>query len=100
MSNFCNAIRKAMKSQKVFFFSDTSFFFIGFSKGKSVEITRMQKISFNQHDDFIKPERSPVAEHIPDFLASEECRERRTAFLERRPLDPAKNMPYVSIPIR
>ncbi len=69
-------------------------------KNVSPVILQMQKISFNQHDDFVKPERSPVAEHIPDFLASDECRERRTAFLERRPLDPAKNMPYVDIPIR
>ena len=74
--------------------------FIAAIKNVSPVILQMQKISFNQHDDFIKPERSPVAEHIPDFLASDECRERRTAFLERRPLDPSKNMPYVSIPIR
>ena len=74
--------------------------FIAAIKNVSPVILQMQKISFNQHDDFIKPERSPVAEHIPDFMASDECHERRTAFLERRPLDPSKNMPYVSIPIR
>ena len=63
-------------------------------------ILQMQKISFNQHDDFVVPDQSPVAEHIPDFAASEESRERRIAFLERRPIDQSKNTPYVSIPIR
>ena len=63
-------------------------------------ILQMQKISFNQHDDFVVPEQSPVAQHIPDFMASEECQERRNAFLERRPIDQSKNMAYAPIPIR
>ena len=69
-------------------------------KNVSPVIVQMQKVSFNQHDDFILPETGPVQEHIPDYTASVECLERRTAFLERRPLDQSKNLPYVSIPIK
>ena len=69
-------------------------------KNVSPVILQMQKISFNQHDAFVVPQQGPVAEHIPDYAASEECRERRTAFLERRPIDRSKNMPYVAVPVR
>lgn len=69
-------------------------------KRVSPVILQMQKISYNQHDHFIVPDKSPVQEHIPDYFASEECRERRTAFLERRPIDQSKNVPYVKIPIK
>lgn len=69
-------------------------------KAVSPVILQMQRISFNQHDDFVVPEQSPVAEHIPDFSASEEGQERRNAFLERRPIDRSKNLAYVPIPIR
>ena len=62
-------------------------------------ILQMQKISYNQHDHFIVPGQSPVQEHIPEYVASEECRERRLAFIERRPIDQSKNLPYVPIPI-
>ena len=69
-------------------------------KNVSPVILQMQKISFNQHDDFILPEKGPVQEHIPNYATSEECRERRLAFLERRPIDPSKNLPYVPVPIK
>jgi dihydroxynaphthoic acid synthetase len=72
---------------------------IGYVKNVSPVIVQMQKISYRQHDDFILPEASPVQQYIPDFSASDEGRERRTAFIERRPIDPSKNMPYVEIPI-
>ena len=72
---------------------------IGYVKNVSPVIVQMQKISYRQHDDFVLPEVGPVQQHIPDFSASEEGRERRTAFIERRPIDPSKNMPYVEIPI-
>jgi hypothetical protein len=41
-----------------------------------------------------------MEEHMPDYLASEECLERRTSFIERRKIDPSKNLPYVAIPIK
>ena len=69
-------------------------------KRVSPVILQMQRISYDQHDHFIVPERTPVQEHIPDFFSSDECQERRMAFIERRPIDQAKNMPYVKIPIK
>lgn len=72
---------------------------IGYVKNVSPVIVQMQKISYAQHDDFIKPDTGPVQAYIPDYQQSEECLERRTAFLERRPLDASKNLPYVQIPI-
>ena len=72
---------------------------IGYVKNVSPTIVQMQKISYRQHDDFIVPEVGPVQEHIPNYSASDEGRERRMAFIERRPIDPSKNMPYVAIPI-
>jgi len=63
-------------------------------------ILQMQRISYDQHDRFILPERSPVQEHIPDFFSTEECQERRMAFIERRPIDQSKNFPYVQIDIK
>jgi len=73
--------------------------FIEAIKNVSPVILQMQKISFNQHDDFVAGE-SPFGEHAPDYASSDECRERRTAFLERRPMDRSKNLPYVAVPIR
>jgi dihydroxynaphthoic acid synthetase len=69
-------------------------------KNVSPVILQMQKISFNRHDHFEDPETTPMQEHMPDYLASEECLERRTSFIERRKIDPSKNLPYVAIPIK
>ena len=69
-------------------------------KNVSPVILQMQKMSYNQHDHFIIPDKGPVQEHIPNFSASEEGQERRLAFLERRPIDTSKNLPYVPIPIK
>jgi dihydroxynaphthoic acid synthetase len=69
-------------------------------KGVSPVILQMQKISFNRHDHFEDPDTTPMEEHMPDYLASEECLERRTSFIERRKIDPSKNLDYVKIPIR
>ncbi|MFQ6031109.1 MAG: enoyl-CoA hydratase-related protein [Dehalococcoidia bacterium] len=68
-------------------------------KNVSPVILQMQKLSFNRHDHFIAPDHSPVEDYIPEYYGSEECRERRMAFIERRPIDPSKNVPYVNIPI-
>ena len=69
-------------------------------KNVSPVILQMQKRSFNNHDSFEKPELTPMQVHQPDYAASEETRERRTAFIERRKIDPSKNLPYVKIPIK
>jgi 2-ketocyclohexanecarboxyl-CoA hydrolase len=69
-------------------------------KNVSPVILQMQKMSFNRHDHFQEPATTPIQEYMPDYMASEECRERRMAFIERRKIDPAKNLPIVKIPIR
>ena len=69
-------------------------------KNVSPVILQMQKISFNNHDSFQIPESTPMQVHQPNYAASEETRERRTAFIERRQIDPSKNLPYVKIPIK
>tara|TARA_B100000315_G_scaffold255146_1_gene297778 strand:- start:802 stop:1965 length:1164 start_codon:yes stop_codon:yes gene_type:complete len=69
-------------------------------KRVSPVILQMQRISYDQHDHFIVPDRTPVQEHIPDFFSSDECQERRLAFIERRPIDQSKNVPYVPIAIK
>ena len=69
-------------------------------KNVSPVILQMQKMSFNRHDHFQAPEVAPIQEYMPDYVTSEECRERRMAFIERRRIDPSKNLPYVKIPIR
>ena len=72
---------------------------IGYVKNVSPVIVQMQKLSYNQHDHFEIPEVGPVRQYIPDFAASAEANERRTAFLERRPVDPSKNLPFAAVPI-
>ena len=68
-------------------------------KNVSPVIVQLQKHSFNQHDHFEIPDKTPAEEFIPDFHASGESQERRQAFLERRPLDTSKNEPYVDLPL-
>lgn len=72
---------------------------IGYVKNVSPVIVQMQKISFNQHDNFELPDVGPVQQHIPDYASSEEGHERRMAFIERRPIDRSKNLPFVKVPI-
>ena len=69
-------------------------------KNVSPVILQMQKMSFNRHEHFQIPVLTPIQEYMPDYQASEESRERRMAFIERRPIDASKNLPYVKIPIR
>ena len=68
-------------------------------KNVSPVILQAQKMSFNNHDHFREPELTPMQQYIPDYVASDECRERRRAFIERRKIDPSKNLPYAKIPI-
>lgn len=68
-------------------------------KRMSPIILQMQKIGFNEYGDLLKPELSPFQRYfVGDYSASEESIERRQAFLERRPIDSAKNLPYANIP--
>lgn len=64
-------------------------------KRNSPIIIQMEKIGFNEYGDLIHPEASPFQRYLEgSYSASEESVERRRAFLERRPVDQSKNLPY------
>ena len=67
-------------------------------KNVSPVILQMQKMSFNRHDHFLEPEVAPMQEYMPEYQTSKESKERRMAFIERRKIDPSKNLPYVKFP--
>ena len=66
-------------------------------KNNSPVILQLQKLTFNEIGDYSSDNRSPAEQFIPDYSSSEEAEERRLAFLERRPIDPSKNLPFVEI---
>ena len=68
-------------------------------KRMSPVILQMQKIGFNEYGDHVKPELGPFQRYFKgSYSESEESVERRRAFVERRPMDQSKNLPYVRIP--
>lgn len=68
-------------------------------KRMSPIILQMQKIGFNEYGELIKPQLTPFQRYFKgSYSDSEESVERRRAFVERRPVDPSRNLPYVKIP--
>ena len=69
-------------------------------KRMSPVIIQMQKRSFNEYMALETPAGSPFQRFFEgNYSASEESIERRRAFLERRPVDSSKNVPYAKIPL-
>ena len=66
-------------------------------KNNSPVILQLEKLTFNEIGDYSKSNQSPAAQFIPDYNQSAEATERRLAFLERRPINPSKNLSYVKI---
>ena len=66
-------------------------------KNNSPVILQLEKLTFNEIGDYSKGNQSPAAQFIPDYNQSDEATERRLAFLERRPINPSKNLSYVKI---
>lgn len=64
-------------------------------KNNSPIILELQKISFNEVTQYMEDIEAPTKRYFPDYEESEEAEERRLAFIERRPIDPSKNMPYL-----
>ena len=62
-------------------------------KNNSPVILQLQKITFNESAEYLKAEPSPTERYAADYAETEESEERRLAFIERRPIDPAKNLP-------
>ena len=64
-------------------------------KNNSPVILQLQKITFNEVTEHLEGIASPAERYAPDYITSEEAEERRLSFIERRPIDPSKNLPLV-----
>ncbi len=66
-------------------------------KNNSPVILQLEKITFNEAVDHMQGRESPTDRYAPDYVESEEAEERRLSFIERRPIDPSKNLPVLRI---
>ena len=66
-------------------------------KNNSPVILQLEKLTFNETGGFTKDKQIPAKQFIPNYAKSEEATERRLAFLERRPIDPSKNLPFIKL---
>ena len=64
-------------------------------KNNSPVILQLQKITFNEVTEHLEGTSSPTERYTPDYITSAEAEERRLSFIERRPIDPSKNLPLV-----
>ena len=64
-------------------------------KNNSPVILELQKLTFNEVTDYMESIPSPTETFAPDYILSDEAEERRLAFIERRPIDPSKNLPFI-----
>jgi 1,4-dihydroxy-2-naphthoyl-CoA synthase len=64
-------------------------------KNNSPVILQLEKITFNENVEYMEKIPSPTERYAPDYIESEEAEERRLAFIERRPIDPNKNLPTI-----
>ena len=64
-------------------------------KNNSPIILELQKITFNEVTQYMEEIAAPTQRYFPNYEETEEAEERRLAFLERRPINPAKNMTFL-----
>ena len=64
-------------------------------KNNSPVILELQKMTFNEVTDYMEDIPNPASTFMPEYSSSEESEERRLAFIERRPIDASKNMPFL-----
>ncbi len=62
-------------------------------KNNSPLILQLQKITFNESAEYLDAIESATSRYADDYIESDEAEERRLAFIERRPIDPEKNLP-------
>jgi dihydroxynaphthoic acid synthetase len=70
--------------------------YCGLIKNNSPVILQLQKLTFNEVVDYMEGRPSATERFAPDYITSGEAEERRLSFIERRPIDPSKNLPLVS----
>ena len=66
-------------------------------KNNSPVILQLQKITFNEMSEYAEGIPSPTERYASHYVESEESEERRLAFIERRPINPSKNLPLISV---
>ncbi len=62
-------------------------------KNNSPVILQLEKITFNESAEYLEEIGNPTERYAPRYSESEEAEERRLAFIERRPINPDKNLP-------
>ena len=67
-------------------------------KNNSPVILQLQKITFKEAvESYMDGRPSATERYAPDYIESDEAEERRLAFIERRPIDPSKNLSLIDI---
>lgn len=64
-------------------------------KNNSPVILQLEKLTFNEVVEYMEDRPSPTERYAPDYHDTEEAEERRLAFIERRRIDPSKNLPLL-----
>ena len=65
-------------------------------KNNSPVILQLQKLTFNEVTSYMENIPAATGRYAPNYITSDEAEERRLAFIERRPIDPSKNLPLVN----
>ncbi len=74
--------------------------YCGLIKNNSPLILELEKLTFNEVTEYMQDIPSPTERYAPNYIESEEAEERRLAFIERRPIDPSKNLPTLGIRLK
>ena len=74
--------------------------YCGLIKNNSPLILELEKLTFNEVTEYMQDIPSPTERYAPNYIESEEAEERRLAFIERRPIDPSKNLPTLGIKLK
>ena len=64
-------------------------------KNNSPVILQLEKITFNENTEYMEKIPSPTTRYAPNYIETDEAEERRLAFIERRPINPEKNLPTI-----
>ena len=64
-------------------------------KNNSPVILQLEKITFNENTEYMEKIPSPTTRYAPNYIETDEAEERRLAFIERRPINPDKNLPTI-----
>ena len=66
-------------------------------KNNSPVILELEKITFHEIAGYTEDLPSPTERYMSNYDESDEAEERRLAFIERRPINPDKNLPFLHV---